>query len=755
MNIEQMITEMTLQEKASLCSGRDFWHSKNIDRVGVPSVMMCDGPNGLRKQKGEGDHLGINESISTVCYPTASAVAASFDTDMVQKLGETLGEECQREHVTMLLGPGVNMKRSPLCGRNFEYYSEDPYMAGSMAAAYIRGLESKHISACMKHFATNNQETMRMSGNSIMDERTLHEIYLTAFEKAVKEGKPHSIMCAYNQLNGTFCSENKYLLTDTLRDRWGFEGFVVTDWGAGKDGAKGVAAGLDLVMPGGSDVTEKAIIAAVEAGELDEKQLDESVRRILTVIDWSLENQPKDAPESSDATRKTCYDVATKAATECAVLLKNDNKVLPISKDSEVAFIGAFAAKPRYQGSGSSHINSAYVSNAVDAAKDYKVTYAQGYNVKETVGDPALVAEAVEAAKAAKVAVIFAGLPDSFESEGFDRKILDMPANQNELISQVAAVQPNTVVVLHNGAPTVMPWLDEVSSVLEMYLAGDGAGEATVSLLYGDVNPSGKLAETFPKKLADSPSYFNFPGEEGCPEYKEGVFIGYRYYDKKEMDVLFPFGYGLSYTTFAVSDLKLDKTEMKDDEILTASVTVTNTGDCFGKEVVQLYVEDVESTAIRPMRELKGFEKVALNPGESKTVTFTLDARAFAYYEVKLHDFHVESGEFKLHVGTSSRDLPLCASVNVTSTTEIPVVFTATSTMGQIMKSSKGQQVLGGMMAQMGSRQGADASDMEAMGEGGAEMAAQMMQDMPLSALMSFAGMTQEQLDGIVAALNA
>lgn len=755
MDIEKIISQMTLEEKAGFCTGQDFWHTKAVERLGVPAVMMCDGPNGLRKQDQEGDHLGINDSISTVCYPTASAVAASFDTELAHRLGETLGEECQREKITMLLGPGVNMKRSPLCGRNFEYYSEDPYVAGKMAAGYIKGLQSRHVSACMKHFAANNQETMRMSGNSTVDERTLHEIYLAAFETAVKEAAPRSVMCAYNRLNGVFCSENKHLLTEVLRDKWGFDGFVVTDWGAGKDGAKGVEAGLDLVMPGDAQEASKSILAAVKSGELAESRLDQAVRRILTVMKWNLENQPEKLPESDESTRRADYETAREMAKECAVLLKNDNGVLPLKKEAKVAFIGAFAEKPRYQGSGSSHINSVSVPGALEAAKGLNVVYARGYDPGSDRTDSVLLEEALEAAKAADAAVIFAGLTDVYESEGFDRRTLDMPQNQNELIAAVAAVQPNTAVVLHNGAPVTMPWLQQVPAVLEMYLAGDGAGEAAVSLLYGDANPSGKLAETFPKKLSDTPCYLNFPGEEGSPDYREGVFIGYRYYDKKEMEVLFPFGHGLSYTTFAYSDLKLDKASMKDDEQLAVTVTVTNTGKVYGKEAVQLYVEDVESTPARPLRELKGFAKVALAPGEKKEVTFLLDWRAFAYYEVKLHDFFVESGEFIVSVGASSRDIRLSASVTVEGTREIPRVFTAHSTIGEVMKTEKGRQFIRQMKEnRRGHAAQAKESDVNALGEGSAVMAETMMKEMPLSGLITFAGLTAQGLEEILKKLN-
>lgn len=744
---------MTLEEKASYLSGKDFWHTDDIQRLDVPAFMMCDGPNGLRKQCDKGDHLGINESIKTVCYPTSSAVAASFDVELVRELGEHLGEECRRENVSMLLGPGLNIKRSPLGGRNFEYYSEDPYVSGELAAAYVKGLESRHVSACPKHFAANNQETRRMSGSSNMDERTLHEIYLAGFEQMIKKSRPHSIMCAYNQLNGVFCSENKELLTDILRNQWGFDGFVVTDWGAGKDAVKGVKAGLELVMPGGSDLHKKAILAAVENGELEEAELDRAVERILNTFNWSQSGRPAGVKTENDFTGKEDYEFARRLAQESAVLLKNEGNALPL-KDERVAFIGAFAKTPRYQGSGSSHINSAYVSNAFDAAAaaGHTVVYAQGYGIKDTAGDEALLEEAVRLAKEADKVVLFAGLPDHYESEGFDRKSIDMPANQNRLISEIANVNQNVIVVLHNGSAIAMPWANQVQAILEMYLAGDAVGEAAVSLLYGDVNPSGKLAETFPECVEHTPAYLNFPGECGCPEYREGIFVGYRYYEATKTRVLFPFGHGLSYTSFEYSDLKLSAAEIRDTDTLRVSVTVKNTGLLTGSEVVQLYVRDVESTARRPYKELKGFAKLRLAPGESGEAVFTLDKRSFAYYEKKLKDFYVETGEFEILIGSSSANILLSQAVKVQGTVEIPVVFDMNSTLGDIMATAKGQAVIGPVMQRMAGAGGA--GGVENLGEGADEMVAAMIAEMPLSSMVSMAGFPEEYVRQILAELN-
>lgn len=749
MNIEQVLSQLTLEEKASLCSGRDFWHTKAIERLGIPSVMMCDGPHGLRKQVGEGDHLGINVSIETNCYPTASALANSFDREVLHTLGTALGEECQAENVAMLLGPGLNMKRSPLCGRNFEYFSEDPYLAGELGAAYVQSLQAQGVSACVKHFAANNQETRRMSGSSQMDERTLHEIYLPAFEAAVKKGGTRSIMCAYNAINDTFCSENKMLLTDILREKWGYGGFVVTDWGAVKDRVKGIQAGLDLEMPGGGGTQDALIVEAVRNGTLPEAELDKAVRNMLQFVADYLENRRLD----TKIDREAHTVLSGELAAQCAVLLKNEGGLLPLGNES-VGFIGEFAAKPRYQGAGSSHIHVPHAISAVEAAGS-RAVYAQGYDIHREDNAEALLAEAVELAKHVQTAVIFAGLPDSYESEGGDRDTLAMPENQNALIEAVAAVNPNTVVVLHGGSAMELPWLDKVKGVLYMALGGENVGTAAVKLLFGKANPSGKLSETWPKKLSDNPSYLNFPGEDGKPIYAEGIYIGYRYYDKKEMDVLFPFGYGLSYTAFQYSDLKLSKSEMQDTDTLTVSCKVKNVGGVAGSEAVQLYVRDEESSVRRPIRELKGFSKVFLHPGEEKEVSFTLDQRSFAYYEVKIHDWFVESGRFFVEIGASSRDIRLSAGVNVAGTAEIPVHVTRLTTIGELTRFARGRAFVEKMIASRASHSEEATKDNEKnMGEGSDKIVKSMMTEMPLCSLVTYGAMTFEQLDGLIASLN-
>lgn len=575
--IKDLIAKMTLEEKAAMCSGADFWHTESCERLGIPASMVSDGPHGLRKQDDKADHLGVNESIKAVCFPAGCGTAASFNRDLLYHMGETLGNECQAEGVSVILGPAVNIKRSPLCGRNFEYYSEDPLVASEIAGSLIRGVQSKHVGTSLKHFLANNQETRRMSVNEIIDERTLNEIYLAAFEGAVKKAKPWTVMCSYNKINGTYTAAHHKYLTETLRDKWGFDGYVMSDWGAVNDRVEDLKAGLDLEMPSSMGVNDQLIVEAVQNGTLEEKVLDTVVERILNIVYRYNENRDTEAVFDLDHD----HEVAKKVAEETIVLLKNEN-VLPLTEGEEIAFIGKYAKKPRYQGGGSSHINSHKITGALDAAEaagNTHIVYAQGFDDKEDKTDEVLLAEAVETAKKAKAAVIFAGLPDAFESEGFDRKHMRMPDCQNELIERVAAVQPNTIVVLHNGAPVEMPWADRVKGILEAYLGGQAVGGAEYDILFGKVNPSAKLPETFPKQLEDNPSYLAGFGEGDHVEYREGIFVGYRYYDKKKMDVLFPFGYGLSYTTFAYSNLCLDKKTMKDTEELTVSVDVTNTGD--------------------------------------------------------------------------------------------------------------------------------------------------------------------------------
>ena len=737
MDIKALIAQMTLEEKAGLCSGLDFWHTKPVDRLDIPAVMVSDGPHGLRKQDQEADHLGMNDSIKAVCMPAACATAASFDREMIYKMGESIGNSCQHEQLSVVLGPAVNIKRSPLCGRNFEYFSEDPFLAGEISASFINGVQSKNVGTSIKHFAANNQEHRRMSSSSNVDERTLREIYFPAFEISVKKAQPWTVMCSYNRLNGIYASENKWLLTEVLRDEWGFEGYVMSDWGAVSNRVAGVAAGLDLEMPSSGGVNDRKIVNAVRTGKLDEAIVDKAVERILTINYKYLENAKPHTPWDKEAD----HELSAQIAADCMVLLKNEEAILPLNKEDDVAFIGEFAVKPRFQGGGSSHINCFKTTSAVEAAEGLKVTYAQGYSVADDEATDEMIAEAVKAAKAAKVAVIFAGLPDAYESEGYDRSHMRMPDCQNKLIDAVADANPNTVVVLHNGSPVEMPWIGKVKAVLEAYLGGQAVGLATVRVLFGDVNPSGHLAETFPYKLSDNPSYLFYGGEKDKTDYREGIFVGYRYYDRKEMDVLFPFGHGLSYTKFEYSDLEVSSYEITDQETLKATVTVKNVGDRAGKTVVQLYVSDVASTPIRPVRELKGFEKVQLQPGESKEVTFTLDKRSFAYWNEQISDWHVETGDFRIEIGQSSRDICLTETVKVNSTVKLPRKYTMDTIVMDILEDEEAVEALKPVIEAIGSTLQPQNDGNEAAREAiSAEMTIAMMKYMPLRGALSFGG---------------
>lgn len=756
MDVKQILSELTLEEKAGLCSGADFWHTKAVKRLNLPDIMVSDGPHGLRKQQIPDDSgLGAGESIKAVCFPAASTLACSFDKELLNTLGKALGDECQAEDVAALLGPGVNMKRSPLCGRNFEYFSEDPYLAGELAANYVNGVQSKGIGTSLKHFAANNQEYRRMSINAEIDERTLREIYLTAFEKIVKQAQPWTVMCSYNRINGTYSCENDWLLNKVLRDEWGFEGLVVSDWGAVDDRVASLKAGTELEMPSSNGVRDAEIAEAVRNGSLDIKVLDKAAERILTLIKKYYDN--KKTAASYD--KEEHHRLARKASAESAVLLKNHN-ILPLKKGIKAAFIGEFAKSPRYQGGGSSHINSFKVSNAIDAAGEFgNVTYTQGFRTDKDETDAQLLAAAVKAAKEAEVAVIFAGLPDAFESEGYDRQHLNLPECQNHLINEIVKVQKNIVIVLHNGSPVLMPWKNDVKGILTVYLGGQAVGEATVDLLYGQINPSGKLAETYPLRLQDTPAYLNFPGTEQDVVYGEGVFIGYRYYDARELDVLYPFGYGLSYTTFEYSDLKVTPDAgIKDTDTVTVSVKVKNTGNVFGKETVQLYIHPAGSYVKRPYKELKGFEKVALNPGETKTVTFTLDKRSFAYYCVELNDWLVESGDYRIMIGKSSLEIVLACVINVEGTVKKPFVAGNITTFGDVEKYAKDSSILNELLEKSGMQQMANPDSRNtSLGEGAVEMFKEMFKAMPLHSALSFGNkdLNSKLIQEVIDRLNA
>ncbi len=751
MDAKKLVSQMTLEEKSSLCSGRGFWHVKGVERLHLPPVMVSDGPHGLRKQATSGDHLGLNDSITAVCFPTAVGFACSFDRELLKTVGEALGEECQAEDVAVILGPAVNIKRSPLCGRNFEYFSEDPLVAGELAAAYISGVQSKHVGVSLKHYAVNNQEHRRMTVNAVVDERTLREIYLSGFETAVKKAKPWTVMCSYNKVNGTYASENKKLLTDILRDEWGFDGFTVTDWGACNDHVKGVQAGLDLEMPSSGETNDRLLVQAVRDGSIPESVVDQAAERIVSVVARYLEN--RDASAVFD--RGVHHHLARRIARESMVLLKNDGNLLPIRGNKKVAFIGKFAKEPRFQGGGSSHINASEVTSALQAVRSVhgNVVYAQGYDTLEDVVLPELIAEAVEAARASDIAVLFLGLPDAFESEGYDRAHMRLPKCQLTLLDEVLKVQPRVAVVLHNGSPVELPWADSVPAILEAYLGGQAVGGAVIDLLFGAANPCGKLAETFPLKLEDTPAYLFFPGDRDTVEYREGIYVGYRWYDTKKMDVRFPFGHGLSYTTFTYSNLRLGPSELKDGQPLTVALDVTNTGSTSGKEIVQLYVASAHKGVSRPEKELKDFAKVALAPGETKTVTMTLESRSFAYYETALPGWHVENGAYRILIGASSRDIRLEGTIQYTGAPQLKCAFTLDSTLGDIMDTPQGKPFIDQIF------QGLSALT-QAAGEGSAvsrEMMAAMMRDLPLHAIASFSQgqLGRETLEGIVCSLNS
>lgn len=632
MDIEKILQQMTLEDKITLCSGENFWETKKYEKYGIPSLFMCDGPHGLRKQENVADMLGVNESRKATCFPAEVTTAGSWDPELLTAIGSAIGQEAREQGVGLVLGPGVNLKRNPLCGRNFEYFSEDPYLAGKLAAGFIRGAEAQGISTSLKHFAANSQELSRFTSDSVLDDRTLRELYLTAFEIAVKEGHPSTLMCAYPKLNGVHCSDNKALLTDILRTEWGFSGLVVTDWGAMNDRPEGFRAGCDLNMPGGSDYMEKEVLQAVKDGTLPERCIDDSARRVLKLVFRAAQT----LKGKTDCDYEAHHALAKRAAVEGAVLLKNEGGILPLKKDAKIAVIGAMAKSIRYQGSGSSHINPTKLSQPLDFLP--VALYAPGCDDRgDTTED--LLSQAAKTAQEAEISVIFAGLPNRYESEGFDRADMKMPDGQLRMIDAVTAANPNTVVVLLSGSSVECPWADRVKGILYMGLPGQAGGEAVADLLCGRANPSGKLAESWPLSYADVPSSEIY-GKTDDALYQEGVYVGYRYYDKAGVPVRWPFGYGLSYTEFSYSDLTVNGD--------TVSVTVRNTGKRAGAEVVQLYIRAPQDGLHRPLRELKGFRKVFLQPGESRTVTFPLTDRSFAVWQ---DGWKIPAGKYTVCIG--------------------------------------------------------------------------------------------------------
>ena len=655
--IKDMVSQMTLEEKASLCSGAEDWLTKRIDRLGIPSIRMADGPHGVNRHEGLTDESGAKVTNPTVSFPSECATAASFDRELLKKIGESLGAIGQGEKVNVLLGPGVNIKRSPLCGRNFEYYSEDPLLAGELGAAYIQGVQSQGVGACVKHFLANNQETRRLTSSSEVDERTLREIYLPAFETIIKKAKPWAVMCSYNKINGKYASENRLFMTDILRKEWGFDGCVISDWGATHNRVGAVAAGTDLTMPGEPE-TDEEIVTAVREGKMPEFLLDAACENLLEIVYRGIEGRKDVAGKDLEAG----HVVAREALEQSAVLLKNEDGILPLKTSSKIAFIGTFAKAPRYQGGGSSTVNAIRITNALEAVKEIaEVAYCRGYDGAEV--KDSLLNEAVEVAKNVDVAVLFIGLTQEMESEGNDRRHMKLSESHNALVEAVTAVQKNTVVVLHNGSPVEMPWVENVKGILELYLGGQTVGEATVNLLFGEANPSGRLPESFPKRIEDTSSFLSYFGNGNKVQYQEGVYVGYRYYETKKVEVQFPFGYGLSYTDFAYSKLKIDKTVLGADDILNISVDVTNIGKIEGKEVVQLYVAVKECEMLRPVKELREFDKISLQPGETKTVSFQLDKRAFSYWNEEAKCFHMPKGSYEIQISKSAHEIILSETV--------------------------------------------------------------------------------------------
>ncbi|MEM6799825.1 MAG: glycoside hydrolase family 3 C-terminal domain-containing protein, partial [Bacteroidota bacterium] len=698
-----LLSQLSLEEKALLMSGQDLWSTHPIERLGIPSIYMSDGPHGLRKVD---PNVALGESVPATCFPTASAMASSWNTELLYRAGAAMGQECLRHNVQVLLGPGVNIKRSPLGGRNFEYFSEDPLLSGIMAASLIEGLQSKGIGACVKHFAANNQEFERMIGNSLVDERTLREIYLTAFEIVVKEARPYAIMAAYNQVNGTWASESKELLTHILREEWGYEGIVVSDWGAVNHPEKAVAAGLTLEMPD-NPLSAPKIIEAVKDGRLAESDLDLMVENLLNIVFLADTHRQADASFNTEEH----HELAKEVAAESMVLLKNERDFLPLKAEQlkSLALIGRFAKEPRFQGSGSSRVNASKVDTAFEAfqaalPKEVEIHYAEGYNQEADEVHMQIIKEAAKIASESEAAILFVGLPDEFEAEGSDRSHLQLPKSHTALIKEVLKLQPQTAVVLLNGSAVEMDtWAEDAAAILESWLGGQAAGSALCDIILGKINPSGKLSETFPLKLEHNSSFLNFPGENRKVEYKERIYVGYRFYDTKKLPVLFPFGHGLSYTSFEYSNLAFSDQVVADDDTCRLSFFLKNTGDVKGKEVVQVYVSPPSAYVDRPNQKLAAFDKIELDPGATALVEFILEKRAFSYYDVDLGDWLIDNGRFEIRIGSSSRDIRLCKSLEIVSEKAKPKKrFDQYSTIGEILEHPMGKAYVDEMVKLFG-----------------------------------------------------
>lgn len=742
--IQELLNQMTLEEKVQLTIGDGFWHTHGVERLGIPSIAVNDGPSGLRKPAVD-NQLGA-QSLPATCFPAAVALASSWDTSLVKEVGVALAEECLANDVQVLLGPGVNIKRTPLGGRCFEYYSEDPVLAGEMGSAFVQGVQSMGVGTSLKHYACNNQEYERMTISSEVDQRTLREIYLAAFERIVNKARPWTIMAAYNKVNGIYASEHLELLRQILKTEWGYEGVVVSDWGAVNNKAYALTSGLDLEMPGYPGNHTERITQLVHEGDISEATINEAASRVLGLILRGREHRQPDA--TFDQAQH--HALARRAAAESAVLLKNDDHLLPLQTGQPytLAIIGRFAKNPRYQGAGSAKVNPLMLTNAYDElcqAFDDQVslTYADGYT-EDGSPNATVLQEAVELARTSDFTLVFAGLTDADESEGFDRKHIDMPEAHNRLISEVSQVQPNTVVILSNGSALAMPWIDSPKAVLEMGLSGQASGGAIADVLLGKVNPSGKLAETFASRLEDTPAYLNYPGENGQVHYGEGLFVGYRYYDKKKIKPLFPFGYGLSYTTFEYTNLQISQPIITDEEALDITVTVRNSGTYAGQEVIQLYLHDIESSVSRPDKELKAFTKIALEPGETKEARMRLEPRDFAFYDCERKRWRVETGEFAILIGKSSAEILLRCQVTVNARPLMPI-FNKWQPLQLFFTHPRAAEMVIGLLTSFGGNMG------EASNEG-TDM--QMIFSLPLIKLTSFGVLTAEQVDTLIEQIN-
>ncbi|NLZ82883.1 MAG: glycosyl hydrolase [Clostridiales bacterium] len=776
----ELVKQMTLEEKASLCSGKNFWEMKGVERLGVEEIMVTDGPHGLRKQSGDADHLGLNGSVPATCFPLACLTANSWNKKAIYAMGKAMGEECVQEGVSVILGPGINIKRSPLCGRNFEYFSEDPLLAGECGTALVNGVQSQGIGTSLKHYAANSQEKARLTSNSIIDERALREIYLSAFEMVVKEAKPWTLMCSYNKINGEYGCQNTYTLDKCLRKEWGFEGIVMTDWGAMDRRTDALKAGLELEMPGPADYNDNEIVEAVKTGELAEAVLDDRATKIVEMI-LMAQNTPKGSKYDIESHHK----LARKVAVDSMVLLKNEDNILPLKKDKTYAVIGAFAKTPRYQGAGSSKINPHRIDNSLEAFDEAGISYeyAEGFVLGKAGVDRDIIEEACVCAKGKDGVIVYAGLPDEYESEGFDRSNMNMPESHVALIDAIAEVNPNLIVVLMCGSPVLMQWHDKAKGILLAYLGGEVAGSACVDVLTGAVNPSGKLAETYPLSLEDTPAYHHFANDEENIEYRESIFVGYRYYDWANKKVLYPFGYGMSYTNFTYNSMDVIWDDVKKNGLV--RVKVSNTGALKGKEIIQLYIGMKDSNIMRAPKELKGFVKVELEPSQSQIVEIPLNDRSFSFYDVSKGDWNIEEGTYQLYVAASSRDIRLTEEIKVSGEAvkkawkytpddviykgildisreqfekiyggPLPIEAENTeinmnSKFGDVIKLEAGKTIFKPMLEQ--------AEEMMAKDDDISRMVLAMMNDLPLRSLTMFAGgsLNKGQIQEIIDQINA